>query len=97
MGNDIFLTEIDMPCMLQPNRDSSDLFFGSLNMYLILYMSLSPFALKTGEMVNDIMPQNTNVDQVWLCVWNSEVKLTQKEWEMITQSYSLKYTKLNCP
>lgn len=48
-------------------------------------------------MVNDIMPQNTNVDQVRLCVWNSEVKLTQKEWEMITQSYSLKYTKLNCP
>lgn len=48
-------------------------------------------------MVNQIMPQNTNVDRVWLCVWNSEVKLTQKEREMITQSYSLKYPELNCP
>lgn len=69
MGNDIFLTEIDMPCMLQPNRDSSDLFFGSLKYVFNFIHVISTFCVKTGEMVNQIMSQNTNVDQEFGCVY----------------------------
>lgn len=36
-------------------------------------------------MVNQIMPQNTNVEQEFGCVYRMQKLNTKNEWEMITQ------------